>query len=312
LVCCDVQGVLPNGKQGDARPTVGMMRKHNIPLSKYRREAFPWLDKSVSQCHQRDGFAVIPLGEDRREELIAMGGSLSSAFYDMKSSGITMQDGRGTRIATNQAFDLRQYPGDMADPGEWNEEQFPGRGRGQLFLDKAHKYYEACKVKEFKEKVVWQSIATKDYHALCALLEDVFFNTEPLAPPQADHEDNTVQENEEQDPIAVVLTPLSLQGRYLDMWIVRALHEDGHWYFVPLWKAIMDGAITRRFENMELVISDPATYIIKPGWEVEYKEIYINLTHSMILDGYATHAGHEGNQDALNLAYHCVAGKRQA
>ena len=107
------------------------------------------------------------------------------------------------------------------------------------------------------------------------------------------------------DTIAAVETAISPSGRRLNVWLVT--NPQGH--FVP-WRLaqIMGGVLARPGYHMS--ISDPETYLLAPGWKVQYLVEHIKCGETIVFDGNLSHGGYWGipNEATNNLAHHALTG----
>lgn len=166
----------------------------------------------------------------------------------------------------------------------------------------------------------------------CPVGEEVGFYTvgapkdEPrkVADPQEAHRDDDYPEKSGR--VAFILTPISRAGRWFDTWNIKQLGDDGRWRSIPLLKACeMEGLIslggqklqvsapdskgkvevTDPLTRQKVQVSDPCTYLVAPGWMVEYKPLLIDFGKARVCATDLGHAGHVGGEHR-NCAFHYV------
>jgi hypothetical protein len=118
--------------------------------------------------------------------------------------------------------------------------------------------------------------------------------TDSGAPSQAPHLDfspNKARKHTDPDLQASfsVITPLSLEGRYVDVWCVR----DPEGRYVPLYLAIEAGALRPRQGLEEGYIHMPQTYELAEKWSVERHSVFVAYGETLVFN--ATGLSHAGS-----------------
>ena len=153
------------------------------------------------------------------------------------------------------------------------------------------------------------------------LQHDVNLETEKLTGEQAAHDDMATNiecllklvGHEADDPLpdgfpdttAAVVTAISPSGRRLNVWLVT--NPQGH--FVPWRLAQVVGGVVVR-QGYDMVISNPETYALAPGWKVQYLVEHVKCGETIVFDGNLSHGGFEGvtSEATNNMAYHALTG----
>lgn len=157
------------------------------------------------------------------------------------------------------------------------------------------------------------------------LLQDVNIDNDPGAPEQAAHEDldtpidkllQVVQAymDDQQPPpdlgkeiIYICETALHVSGRPLNTWTTT--NPQGH--YVP-WKLaqVMGGVLAHEGKEGTMIISDPATYCLAPGWTVWHRVVHIPYGETVVFNQNLSHGGHYQlpGEYTPNMAHHALSG----